>query len=91
VTENPVKLKVLACAAIIEEIGDMPSGMDLKVLDFSLHIDLKKLKKAIQQGIDETPTPIEVIIPGHGLCSQAVFGSRSQTCSGPTRPDHFIF
>jgi hypothetical protein len=81
VNENPEKIKVIVCAAVIEEIGSLPSGMELKVLDFGLHIDPKKLKKAIQQAIDETRSPVEVIVLGYGLCSQAVVGLLSQTFS----------
>lgn len=81
VSENPERFKVIACAAVIEEIGHLPSGMELKVLDFGLHIDPGKLKTAIQQSIDETRPPVEVIILGYGLCSQAAVGLRSQNCS----------
>jgi hypothetical protein len=81
VKENPEKYKLIACAAVSEEIGPLPSGTELKVLDFGLHIDPKKLKQAIQQAIAETRPPVEVIILGYGLCSQAVVGLLSQTCS----------
>jgi hypothetical protein len=80
--ENPEKCKLIACSAVIEELESMiPSGMELKVLEFGLHIDPKKLKKAIQEAIDESLPPIEVIILGYGLCSQAVVGLGSRTCS----------
>jgi hypothetical protein len=75
---NPEHCKLIACAAVIEEMSPfMPSGMSYEVLDFGLHTDPKSLKLALQNAIDFSAPGIETILLGYGLCSQAVVGLRS--------------
>jgi hypothetical protein len=75
---NLERCKLIACAAVIEEmLPFVPSRMSHEVLDFGLHTDPKSLKRALQNAIDSSPPDIETILLGYGLCSQAVVGLRS--------------
>jgi hypothetical protein len=75
---NPERCKLIACAAVIEEIlPSMQSGMSYEILDFGLHTDPKSLKLALQNAIDFAAPDIEIILLGYGLCAQAVVGLRS--------------
>jgi hypothetical protein len=70
--------KLIACAAVIDEMSPfIPSRMSHEVLDFGLHTNPRSLKRALQNAIDSSPTDIETILLGYGLCSQAVVGLRS--------------
>jgi hypothetical protein len=75
---NLERCKLIACAAVIDEmLPFIPSRMSHEVLDFGLHTNPKSLKRALQNAIDSSPTDIEIILLGYGLCSQAVVGLRS--------------
>ena len=75
---NLERCKLIACAAVIDEMSPfIPSRMSHEVLDFGLHTNPKSLKRALQNAIDSSPTDIETILLGYGLCSQAVVGLRS--------------
>jgi hypothetical protein len=75
---NLERCKLIACAAVIDEmLPFIPSRMSHEVLDFGLHTNPKSLKRALQNAIDSSPTDIETILLGYGLCSQAVVGLRS--------------
>lgn len=75
---NPERCKLIACAAVIEELLPfMPPRMSYEVLDFGLHTNPKSLKKALQNAINSSAPDIETILLGFGLCSQAVVGLRS--------------
>jgi hypothetical protein len=75
---NLERCKLIACAAVINEmLPFIPSRMSHEVLDFGLHTNPKSLKRALQNAIDSSPTDIETILLGYGLCSQAVVGLRS--------------
>ena len=74
----PARTRVIACATVIEEmLRLMPVGMSHQVLDFGLHVNPKALKGTLQEAIDRADPPIETIILGYGLCSQAVVGLRA--------------
>jgi hypothetical protein len=75
---NPERCKLIACAAVIEEMLPLiPPRMSYEVLDFGLHTDPKSLKRALQNAIDSSAPVIETILLGYGLCSQAVVGLKS--------------
>jgi len=75
---NPERCKLIACAAVIEEIlPSIPSRMSYEVLDFGLHTNPKSLKRALQNAINSSAPGIETVLLGYGLCSQAVVGLRS--------------
>ena len=71
---------VVACATVIEEMLPLlPPCMGHKVLDFGLHTDPARLRRALQEAIDEAETDpgVDTIILGYGLCSQGVIGLKS--------------
>jgi hypothetical protein len=75
---NPERCKLIACAAVIEEmLPFIPPRMSHEVLDFGLHTNPKSLKRALQNAINFSAPDIETILLGYGLCSQAVVGLRS--------------
>jgi hypothetical protein len=75
---NPEHCKLLACAAVIEEILPfMPPRMSYEVLDFGLHTDPKSLRISLQSAINSSAPDIETILLGYGLCAQAVVGLES--------------
>ena len=75
---NPERCKLIACAAVIEEMVPLiPPRMSYEVLDFGLHTNPKSLKRALQNAISSAVPHVETILLGYGLCSQAVVGLRS--------------
>jgi hypothetical protein len=83
---DPERTRVIACATVIEEmLPHLPPGMGHQVLDFGLHINPQSLKETLQETIDsvaaESDPPIETILLGYGLCSQAVTGLKANNCT----------
>lgn len=75
---NLERCKLIACAAVIEEmLPFIPPRMSYEVLDFGFHTDPKSLKISLQNAINSSAPDIETILLGYGLCSQAVVGLRS--------------
>jgi hypothetical protein len=74
--------KIIACATVIEEmLPFLPTGvMDYQILDFGLHQNPKKLKEMLQNAIDTSVPPVDTIILGYGLCSNAVIGLQANGC-----------
>jgi hypothetical protein len=73
---------VIACATVIEEMLPLlPPEVGHKVLDFGLHTDPAKLRRALQEAIDESSGEADTIILGYGLCSQGVIGLRATDCT----------
>lgn len=86
----PKGTKVIACATVIEEMLPlMNSRIAYHVMDFGLHINPEKLKKALQGAIDSTEPDIHTLVFGYGLCAQAVVGleSRERTLVVPRVDD----
>ena len=76
------KIKVLACATVIEEMLPlMPENFDYEILDFGLHLIPENLKQALQTAIDESCQGYDTLILGYGLCSMAVVGLQSRNCT----------
>jgi hypothetical protein len=76
------RTKVIACATVIEEMLPlMPPDIAYEVLDFGLHLIPKNLKTRLQEVIDEACPQYETIILGYGLCSMAVIGLQSRSCT----------
>lgn len=75
-------MKIIACATVIEELTPLlPPEVECQELDFGLHVNPDRLKESLQDAIDATPASTETIVLGYGLCSQAVVGLRSHTCT----------
>ena len=73
---------VMACATVIEEMLPLlPPGMQHSVFDFGLHVNPDRLRRTLQAAIDAVDEPIDTIILGYGLCSQAVIGISSPRCT----------
>jgi hypothetical protein len=78
----PERTLVLACATVIEEMLPlMPPGMSHRVFDFGLHANPESLKTKLQEAVDNVPEGIDTVILGYGLCSMAVAGLRSESCT----------
>jgi hypothetical protein len=74
--------RVIACATVMEEIQPLMSpGMNGEILDFGLHVDPASLKISLQKAINNVPAGTREIILGYGLCSQAVVGLKSESCT----------
>jgi len=73
---------VIACETVIEEmLPFLPKDVPHEVLDFGLHINPAKLKKVLQEKIDEASRHAEVLLLGYGLCSMAVVGLKATTAT----------
>jgi hypothetical protein len=76
------RCKVIACATVLEDLLPlMPPGMKYQKLEFGLHNDPEKLKKALQEAIDTTEPEIDTILLGYGLCSRGTTGIKSDRCN----------
>jgi hypothetical protein len=59
----------------------LPQGVDCETMDFGLHVNPDKLRKALQEKIDASGKEEGTILLGYGLCSRAVVGLRSERSS----------
>ncbi len=74
----PGKIKIIACATIIEEARSLlPSSVEYHSMDAVLHNQSKKLHIKLQEIVDTSGENIETIVIGYGLCSKAVIGLKS--------------
>jgi hypothetical protein len=72
----------MACATVIEEmLPHLPAGMRHQIFDFGLHVNPEKLRRTLQEAIDEVSGQYDTIILGYGLCSQAVIGIKATGCT----------
>jgi hypothetical protein len=79
---HPNIKKIIACRVVIEEMLPLlPEGLDCETMDFGLHVNPDKLKTALQEKIDASGKEKGPILLGYGLCSRAVVGLQSETCS----------
>lgn len=78
----PGKIKIIACATVIEEMAPFISeNVDYELLDFGLHLIPKNLKASLQEAIDKNQDNYDTIILGYGLCSLAVVGLHARDCT----------
>jgi hypothetical protein len=78
----PSRVKVIACATVIEEmLPSLPSDAAYEVLDFGLHLTPDKLRTALQDSINAAGAGFDAIILGYGLCSMAVIGLTATNCT----------
>ncbi len=81
-TMHPAITKIIACQVVIEELLPLlPEGTDYETLDLGLHVNPDKLRATLQERIDASNKEKGTILLGYGLCSRAVVGLRSKTCS----------
>lgn len=77
---DPHTTKVIACATVIEEMLPMMSPeIEYQRMEFGLHTEPDKLRKALQEAIDQSDPRRTTILLGYGLCSRAVAGLKSDT------------
>ena len=70
--------RVIACATVIEEmVPFLPPEVPHEILDFGLHLEPQKLKRVLQEKIDEASEYADVLLLGYGLCSMAVVGLKA--------------
>jgi len=73
---------IIACQVITEELLPLlQPGVTCQTLDFGLHTNPAALRKALQEAIDSAASEIDTIILGYGLCSRAVEGLSSPSCT----------
>ncbi len=78
-SENQKRIKVIACATVVEEmLPILPDNIDYEVLEYGLHLVPNNLKKSLQKAIDAASPSYETIILGYGLCSLAVIGLKAE-------------
>ncbi len=76
------RTKVIACATVIEEMLPLlPAQVQTQILDFGLHLRPDGLRRSLQEAIDASAGTADTIILGYGLCSQAVVGLCSNSCT----------
>lgn len=76
----PLTRHVIACATVIEEMLPLvPAGVTCEALDFGLHVDPARLRRALQEAIDRSDAA-EIIL-GYGACSKAVIGLQAKRCT----------
>ena len=76
------RTKIIACATVIEEMLPLlPPEVQTQTLDFGLHLRPDGLRRSLQEAIDTSARTVDTIILGYGLCSQAVVGLYSNTCT----------
>jgi len=79
---HPAITKIIACQVVIEELLPLlPEGTDYETLDLGLHVNPDKLQTTLQEKIDASGKQNGTILLGYGLCSRAVVGLHSETCS----------
>jgi len=79
---HPAITKVIACQVVIEELLPLlPEGVENETLDLGLHVNPDKLRTTLQEKIDASSKDKGTILLGYGLCSRAVVGLCSETCS----------
>jgi hypothetical protein len=72
------RIIVIACPTVIEELKPLlPSAIDVRTLDFGLHVNPEKLRQVLQAEIDSVDQEATTIILGYGLCSNAAVGLRT--------------
>ena len=71
--------RIISCATVAEELRHLgvPESR-LTVLEFGLHTEPEKLKKALQEQVDSVEGDCDILL-GYGMCSYAVVGLSSQT------------
>ena len=75
---NPDTCKLIACATVIEEMRPlMPPQLSYEVLDFGLHSNPERLRKALQNAIDAAPPTFDTILLGFGMCAKATIGLKA--------------
>ena len=79
-----MKLKALVCKVLLRETymmaADSPHVCDVRLLPQALHSEPEKLRRTLQQAIDETEAEddYDAILLGYGLCCNGIAGLKAQ-------------
>lgn len=77
--KKQVTSKILACETVIKEMAPfLPQGCEYLTFESGLHLNPDKLRKALQDLIDEITEETDMIILAFGLCSNAVIGLQAR-------------
>ena len=77
--KKAVKSKILACETVLKEMLPLlPQGCEYRIFESGLHLDPDKLRKALQDLIDEITAETDMIILAFGLCSNAAIGLKAR-------------
>jgi hypothetical protein len=76
------KIKVLACATVLEEIRPLlPPDIAVEMFDFGLHLQPGGLRTALQEAVERAGKEYDFVLLGYGLCSMAVVGLEADNCT----------
>ena len=74
--------RIIACATVMEEMLPLlPPKVQTQILDFGLHLRPDGLRRSLQDAIDASAATADTLILGYGMCSQAVIGLYSNSCT----------
>jgi len=74
------RIKVIACQTVGEELKPLlPDNFDMTLLEYGLHNVPENLHARLQAEIDATPSQVDTILFGYGLCANAIVGLKSET------------
>ena len=77
--KKAVRSTILGCETVIQEMLPLlPQGCAYRTFESGLHLFPEKLRKALQDLIDETAAETDMIVLAFGLCSNAVIGLRAK-------------
>ena len=74
------RMKLVACGAVIEDLGGLRPEIPREIVDMSLHERPGKLREHLQDIIDASAGSWDTLALAYGLCSQAVVGLRANGC-----------
>ena len=74
------RIKLVACEAVIEDLGGLRPEIPREIVDMSLHERPGKLREQLQDIIDASAGSWDTLALAYGLCSQAVVGLRANGC-----------
>ena len=74
------RMKLVACEAVIEDLGGLRPEIPREIVDMSLHERPGKLREHLQDIIDASAGSWDTLALAYGLCSQAVVGLRANGC-----------
>lgn len=75
-------LKIIACEAVIKEImAFKPPDIPYTVVESGLHLSPDRLKRFLQESVDQADGLFDTIVLGFGLCGNAVLGISAKKSS----------
>lgn len=70
---------LIGCEVVISELGQrIEKDFPIRTIDPSLHVHPERLRRTLQEAIDQEESTYANILLGYGLCARAVEGLRSK-------------